>query len=90
MTTTPPGLTALAFNLDVTTRFPLDLFADIAATNNGTDEVWQTYMDVGLTLSLGPLRVIVPLWAKLGDEEAGTAFEDWRIGISIPNPLADF
>ncbi|MFC1548237.1 hypothetical protein ACFL5M_06890, partial [Candidatus Neomarinimicrobiota bacterium] len=90
LTTTRPGQTAIALNLDVATRFPLDPFLDIAATDNGADESWQTYMDFGLTLSLGPLRIIVPLWADLGDDDTGPAYENWRVGISLPRFFPDF
>jgi hypothetical protein len=89
-TTTQPGQTALALNLDVTTRLPLDPFMDIAATDNGVDGSWQTYMDFGLTLSLGPLKIIVPLWAIMGDDDTGPAYEDWRIGIRFPRLFSDF
>ena len=90
LTTARPGMSAAALNLDVATRFPFHPFADVAITDNGADGSWQTYIDAGLTVALGPLRIIVPLWSKLGDEDPGATHEDWRIGISIPNPLADF
>jgi hypothetical protein len=90
LTTARPGMSVAALNLDVATRFPLRPFMDVAMTNNGADESWQTYLDAGINVALGPLRIIVPLWASLGDEDTGPAYENWRIGISIPNPLADF
>jgi hypothetical protein len=89
-TTTQPGQTAMALNLDIATRLPFIPFLDIAATDNGVDESWQTYMDFGLTLRLGPLRIIVPLWARMGEDDAGPAYEDWRIAIRFPRFMPDF
>lgn len=79
LTTDVPGTAAWALNLDVTSKFPIALFADVAGTNNGQDESWQTYLDAGVILSLGPVKFIVPLWVSWGVDKP---YKGWRIGLS--------
>jgi hypothetical protein len=80
-----PGITAWAINLDVSSKLPLNLFADVAGTNNGTDEEWQTYLDAGVTLKLGPIRLLVPLWTSWTQEKDDPPYKGWRISISLPS-----
>ncbi|MFB0516380.1 MAG: M1 family metallopeptidase [Candidatus Neomarinimicrobiota bacterium] len=85
LNTEVPGITAWALNLDVTSKYPLALFADIAGTNNGDDESWQTYTDAGIIWSLGPIKFIVPLWHSWEPEIGEAPYEGWRIGLSLPS-----
>ena len=79
-----PGVTAWALNLDLTSKYPVSLFADIASTNNRWNESWQTYMDAGIILSLGPIEFIVPLWQSWEADNGRQPYEGWRIGLSLP------
>jgi len=77
-----PGGTAWGLNLKLTSRFPVSLFADLAGTNNGTDQAWQTYAAAGVTLlHLGPFELIVPLWVSWGPVDGRKPYEGWRIWL---------
>ncbi|UCH11406.1 MAG: M1 family metallopeptidase [Fidelibacterota bacterium] len=80
-----PGTTAWAINFDLSSKLPLNLFADLAGTNNGNEEDWQTYIDAGVTLKLGPARVFVPLWMSWTEDGMDAAYEGWRILIYLPS-----
>ncbi len=84
MITEVPGTAAWALNLDVTSKFPIALFADVAGTNNGQDESWQTYLNAGVILALGPVKFIVPLWHSWDAEGEQPPYKGLRIGISLP------
>ncbi|MBA7594825.1 MAG: hypothetical protein GH143_04565 [Calditrichaeota bacterium] len=84
ITTDVPGVIAWALNLDVTSKYPVALFADIAGTNNVAGGGWQSYADVGINISLGPLKFIVPLWASWIGEDDDPPWKGWRISLSLP------
>lgn len=85
LNTEEPGVSAWALNLDLTSKYPLALFADVTGTNNnGADESWRTCMDAGIMLTLGPIELIVPLWQSWEADNGRQPYEGWRIGLSLP------
>ncbi|UCH63325.1 MAG: M1 family metallopeptidase [Fidelibacterota bacterium] len=84
LTTESPGMTAWSMNLDVTSGFPIALFADVAGTNNGGNASWQTYMDAGIILRLGLIKFIIPLWHSWAAEDGQQPYKSWRVSISLP------
>ena len=78
-----PGATAYGLNLNLTSRFPVSLFADVAGSNNSTDWAWQTYADAGIALlRLGPFELIVPLWVSWEPDDGRQPYEAWRIRLN--------
>ena len=84
ITTDVPGAAAWSVNLRLVSKLPVDLFADLAGTNNGADEPWRTYADAGIILALGPVKFIVPLWHSWAAKDGQQPYEGWRIGITLP------
>lgn len=57
------GSGGFALNFDLTGVLPVDLFADVASS--GTD----TFIDAGLSLNLGVVRILMPVWVSWTTDE---------------------
>ncbi len=79
--------TSWGFNLTQTfTNVPLEFFADFAGGTDLTDN----YIDAGVTLSLGPVKLFLPIYQSW-DEQSIISDFDWikerlRFEIDIPIP----
>jgi hypothetical protein len=78
-----PGTTALSANLEIESFLPFDLLVDMAATNSDPDEAWRFYYDTALSMQVGPITLILPLWQNW-DSVHRAAYKDWRISLRLP------
>ncbi|MEE9464215.1 MAG: M1 family metallopeptidase [Candidatus Neomarinimicrobiota bacterium] len=90
-----PRAWGLNLNLDGVLPGPFNLFVDLAGTKPestpiaGTDLLqtydWETYVDAGLILSLGPIDVILPLYDNWSEGEDSKLGNRWRVSVTFPS-----
>ncbi len=89
---TAPGSQAWGVNLSLEGVLPgpLDAFVDLAGTEPVGDGIvqWETYFDTGLTISLGPFTIILPLYDNWSVGNARQLKNRWRLTFELPkSPL---